>query len=177
MSAYDPELWSGRASVGTVMTKLNTLRPRRKGHHFADDILKCIFYSENIWISIKISLKFVPMSPINNILALVQIMAWRHPSDKPLSGAMMVSYSTHLCVTRPQWVNSNRYIWVMSRMCGFLVTWFCYHLIAKPGNKTAAPSWPGPIICQKRCSWCSGQRIDKEWHLLETVRCGYSSML
>ena len=23
-----------------------------------------------------------------------------------------------------------------------LVTWFCYHLMAKPGNKTGAPSWP-----------------------------------
>ena len=30
-----------------------------------------------IWISIKISLKFVPKGTINNILALVQIMAWR----------------------------------------------------------------------------------------------------
>ena len=34
--------------------------------------------------------------------------------------------------------------WVRSRMCSCLVTWFCYHLIAKPGNKTAAPSWPDP---------------------------------
>ena len=30
------------------------------------------------------------------------------------------------------------------RRCGCLVTWFCYHLIAKLGNKTAAPSWPDP---------------------------------
>ena len=36
---------------------------------------KCIFLNENIWISIKISLKFVPKGPINNIPALVQIMA------------------------------------------------------------------------------------------------------
>ena len=33
-------------------------------------------------------------------------------------------------------------IWVRSRNCGSLVTWFCYQLIAKPGNKTAAVSWP-----------------------------------
>ena len=25
------------------------------------------------------------MGPIDNILALVQMMAWRHPGDKPLS--------------------------------------------------------------------------------------------
>ena len=33
-------------------------------------------------------------------------------------------------------------IWVRPRRCGCLVTWFCYHLIAKPGNKTAATAWP-----------------------------------
>ena len=41
----------------------------------------------------------------------------------------------------------NRDQWsirVRSRMCGCLFTWFCYHLITKPGNKTAAPSWPDP---------------------------------
>ena len=141
MSAYDPELWSGRASMGTVMTKLNTLRPRRKGQHVADDIFKCIFYSENIGISIKISLKFVPMT-INNILALVQIMASRRPSDKPLFGAMMVCFQRIYASLR---VYSNKCIWVRSWMCGCLATWFCYHLIAKPGNKTAAPSWPGPL--------------------------------
>ena len=36
------------------------------------------------------------------------------------------------------------YMWVRSRNCGCLVTWFCYHVTAKPGNKTAAPSWPDP---------------------------------
>ena len=34
--------------------------------------------------------------------------------------------------------------WVRSRNCGCLVTWFCYQLIAKPGNKTATVSWPDP---------------------------------
>ena len=36
-------------------------------------------------------------------------------------------------------------IWVRSRNCGHLVTWFCYQLIAKPGNKTAAVPWPDPF--------------------------------
>ena len=39
---------------------------------------------------------------------------------------------------------SYRVIWVRSRNCGCLVTWFCYQLIAKPGNKTATVSWPYP---------------------------------
>ena len=38
---------------------------------FADDIFKCIFSNENVLISIKISLKFVPKGQINNIPALV----------------------------------------------------------------------------------------------------------
>ena len=37
-------------------------------------------------------------------------------------------------------------IWVRSRRCGCLVTWFCHQLIAKPGNKKAAPSWPDPYV-------------------------------
>ena len=65
----------------------------------------CIFANENVKTSIKISLKFVPKGPINNIPALVQIMAWRRPGDNPLSEPMMVSLSTHICVTPPQWVN------------------------------------------------------------------------
>ena len=39
-------------------------------------------------------------------------------------------------------------IWVRSRNCGCLVTCFCYQLIAKPGNKTAAVSWPDPYDTQ-----------------------------
>ena len=83
----------------------NSLRPRQNGRHFADDIFNCIFLNENVWIPIKISLKFIPKCPINNIPALVQIMAWRRPGDKPLSEPMMVSLQTHICVTRSQWVN------------------------------------------------------------------------
>ena len=82
----------------------NTWRPRLNGRLFPDDILKWIFLNENIWISFRISLKFVSRVRINNIPALVQIMAWRRPGDKPLSEPMMVSLLTHICVTRPQWV-------------------------------------------------------------------------
>ena len=87
----------------------NTMRPRQNGRHFADDIFKCIFLNENVWISIKISLKFVPKGPIKYIPALVQIMAWRLPGDKPLSEPMMVRLPTHICVTRPQWVKVRLY--------------------------------------------------------------------
>ena len=35
-------------------------------------------------------------------------MAWRRSGDKPLSGPMMVRLPTHICVTRPQWINTSR---------------------------------------------------------------------
>ena len=84
---------------------INTLRPRQDGRLFPDDIFKSIFVNENAQILIKLSLTFVPKAPINNIPALVQIMVWRRPGDKTLSEPMMVSLLTHICVTRPQWVN------------------------------------------------------------------------
>ena len=59
----------------------NALGPGQNGHHFADDIFKFIFLNENVWISFKISLNFVPKARIHNIPAFVQIMAWRRPGD------------------------------------------------------------------------------------------------
>ena len=55
----------------------------------ADDNFKCIFLNENDRISIQISLKFVPRSPIDNKPALVQIMAWDRRGDKPLPEPML----------------------------------------------------------------------------------------
>ena len=53
------------------------------------------------WVPIKILLKFVPKGPINNILELVQIMAWCWSGGKPLSEPVMVSLLMHVCITRP----------------------------------------------------------------------------
>ena len=86
---------------------LNTLRPRQNGRHFPDDLFKWIFLNKNVWISINISLEFVPRGPVNNISTLVQVMARRRPGDKPLSEPVMVRVLTHMCGTRLQWVNLN----------------------------------------------------------------------
>ena len=63
---------------------------------FADDIFKCIFVKENVWFSIKISLKFVPKGPIDDIPVFVQITTWHKPGNKPLSEPVMVRLSTHI---------------------------------------------------------------------------------
>ena len=103
------EQWNGKYSVVLhidLKTQMTThMKPRQNGRHFADAIFKCTFLNENVWIPITISLKFVPQGPINNIPSLVQIMTWRRPGDKPLFGPIMVRLPTHICVTRPQWVN------------------------------------------------------------------------
>ena len=71
---------------------INTLRPRQNGRHFPDDILEWIFLNEDVWISINISLKFIPRGPINNIPTLVQVMAWRRPGDKPYLNQWWLDY-------------------------------------------------------------------------------------
>ena len=101
----DHRMWVIWEAMMLMWHYFNTLRLRRNGRHFADGIFKYIFLNENVWIPIKISIKFVPKGPINNIPALVQIMAWRRPGNKPLSEPMMVGLTTHICVTQPQWVN------------------------------------------------------------------------
>ena len=90
------------------LDELNTLRPRQHERHFPDDVLNCILLNENVWISIKFSRKFVPKGPNDNIPALVQIMAWHLPGDKPLSEPLTVRLSTHIWVTWPQWVNLSQ---------------------------------------------------------------------
>ena len=96
--------WNGKCNI--FFHLFNSSPPEQNVSHFADDIFKYIFLNENVWISIKISLKFVPKGPINNIAALVQMMAWRWPGDKPWSEPMMVRLPTHICVSRPQWVKA-----------------------------------------------------------------------
>ena len=108
----------------TKMTRFNTSRLRQNGHHFPD-IFKRIFWNEDVWILIKISLKFVPKGPINNIPALVQKMAWRHPGAKPLSEPKMIFINLlmHICVTWLQWIMMD------SSPCTsycYRMTWWCH---------------------------------------------------
>ena len=79
------------------------------GQDKMDAISQTTFSSVFSWIKIfefwLRTLKFVPNVRINNIPALVQIMAWGRTGDKPLSEPVMVNSVTHICVTQPQWVN------------------------------------------------------------------------
>ena len=92
--------------MGSLLPIFKTLRPGQDGQHFPDDIFQSIFLNENYCILIQISLKHVLKGPIYNNPALVQIMAWRRPGNKPLSEPMMLRLLTHTWISRPKWVNS-----------------------------------------------------------------------
>ena len=47
----------------------------------------------NVWIPIRISLKFVPKGPIDNKSTLVQLMVWRRTGDKALPNPVMTQFN------------------------------------------------------------------------------------
>ena len=59
----------------------------------ADNIFKCIFLNKKDKIPIQVSLKLVPMGPIDNKPALVQVMVWHRTGDKPLPEPMMAQFT------------------------------------------------------------------------------------
>ena len=91
---YEKNQW--RRSSQNVITDLvflfNTSPPEPFGGKIADYISKCIFFNENDWISIKISLEFVHKVPTDNKLALVRVMAWHRAGDKPLHEPMLTQF-------------------------------------------------------------------------------------
>ena len=104
------------------MQYINTWSPRQNGHHVPDDISECIFSNDYIWIAIKIwLLKFAPEGPIN-IPALLQIMAWRRPGDKPLSEPMM-----------DQFIESYMFFGVFLIEClmNIMMTWNCVSIYGR----------------------------------------------
>ena len=68
------------------------------GCHFADDISKCISFAKNVWISIKITPKCVPVGPIDNKstsqIAKFMGPTWGPPgSCRPQVGPMLAPWS------------------------------------------------------------------------------------
>ena len=140
--------WKCAPVPGTYIS-VKPLRPRQNGRHFTDDTFKRIFVNENVRVLIEISLKFVPKGPINNIPALIQIMAWRRPGDKPLSEPMMVCLPTHICVTRPQWVKPVK-MNISSKYQKVDVIFFPRWANRLPGVRLQAPQSPGgPLVCER----------------------------
>ena len=62
---------------------ISALWSGQHGRNFADDIVRCIFFSENAWFQFKISFRFVCKVPVCNIPSLIRIVAARRSYDKP----------------------------------------------------------------------------------------------
>ena len=60
--------------------------------NITDDTFKSIF-NKSVWISITISLKFIPKGPIDYKSALVQVMAWHRTGEKPLLESMLTQFT------------------------------------------------------------------------------------
>ena len=126
------------------LSVINTLRPRQNGHHFQTTFWNVFSWKKiYIYIAINILLKFVPNGPINNVPALVLIMAWRRPGDKPFSEPMMISLLTHICVTWPWWVN---------------------HILHGLFDDTGAIMWlPHVIMWLPQCQWSNPEGYEYRW--------------
>ena len=85
---WSQKAWDQNDSIDCNLG-VHTLRPRKKDRHFSNDIFKCIFLNENIWIFTDISLKLISKGQINNKASLVQIMVWCLFGAKPLSEPMI----------------------------------------------------------------------------------------
>ena len=98
---------------------------------------------------ITISLKFIPKGPVYGLPTLVQIMAWRRPGDKPLSEPVMVSLPTHICITRPQWVNTSG----ANFLSGMIKVYFVFPIISWHWNGTG--SWILSLLKTRTCLCCT----------------------
>ena len=68
--------FAGNSHSMNILLCFNTLWSRQNSRLLADNTFKCKFLNKNVWILIKISLKYVSRDLIGNKPALVQIMAW-----------------------------------------------------------------------------------------------------
>ena len=111
---------------------------------------------------LKFSLKFVPQGLINNNWALVQIMAWHRPGDKPLSEPMMVRLPPHTVKCH---YNACHYNANASLTRSIL------------GSQTAPTSWHALMTVPEWLrTWAKGvkssrsDRPQRQWHLFVPIQ-------
>ena len=99
-------------------------------------------------------------------------MGWRRPGAGPLSEPMAVSLLTHICVTRPQWVNIMSVIFKL--ISKILILWISSEIahMLMPGDITADfiqiwfGWWQGAIMSAQVEWWLKqrhGWRIKHQW--------------
>ena len=123
-SALIYDLYPGDASTHLALDTMAAI--------LVGDNSKCIFLNGNDRIPMRISLKFVPRSSIDNKPALVQVMAWRRIGDKSLPKTMLTQ---SLGLNELMWYN---YVAVLGLMHIFApyFTYACrlYFSVATPNH-------------------------------------------
>ena len=120
VSNFDDIVWSKNVSM-----ILNSSPHGQNGHHFADDIFKCISMNEVFCILIRISLKFVPKGVIGNKPALVLVMAWRRIGDRSSPEPMLTQLSdAYLSPVYVPWLAFESLRFFCNSL--FCRWWICY---------------------------------------------------
>ena len=81
--------WDSCSDFSYTYTIWHTSR-QQLGRHFAEDIIKCIFLNENMYILFDTAIAIWPQVPINNTPALDEIMTRHRTGDKPSTKPIMV---------------------------------------------------------------------------------------
>ena len=142
----------GLTAAGTVMVKFIshiTWRPGQDGRRLGDTF-KYKFVDENILILIKSLLGFVPKGSMNNIPALVQIMAWYRPATSHYLNRWLLVYYIYAYVR--QWA-STVYIYIYIYMC--VCVCVCMYIYAAQALKCFSSIIAGYLDCQPLKWWSS----------------------
>ena len=106
--------------------------PEQNGHHFTNNIFQIHFCEWKVLILINKSLNFVPKGQINNIPALVQIMAWRRVCHNPLAICYIYIYWKMCIVIRCEHLRAVRC--TSSFKCSPAECWCMYVCINELGH-------------------------------------------
>ena len=82
-------VWHLSENAVEKYTKLTHWGLQKNGCHYAEDIFKCFYLTENYHNLIQISLKHIPKGPVVNKSSLIWVMAWHRTGNKPLFEPMM----------------------------------------------------------------------------------------
>ena len=92
-NSHGPGRFKCMSTKQLIATINNSSSPGQNGRYFGRRQFQMHFLNENDRIPIRISLNFVPRSPIDNNPALVQVMAWRRTGAKPLPELMLTQFT------------------------------------------------------------------------------------
>ena len=81
----------------------------------SQDVSNVISWTRMYRFLLRFHWSLLPMGSVKYVSALVQIMTWHRPCNRPLTEPMMVIFLTHMCITWPLLLN-NRTMLIRRRL-------------------------------------------------------------